>query len=192
MAVRAPVEAVVVVVGADGRVVVGAGGRVVVGAGGRVVVGVVGLVAAVAPPSSRVLRGVSEVVVVLGVAVLVVVGAGGIVVAADGEVPALVVRPANASEAGAVWNWRTPARPSAVPTMTKGARFIALLQSSERKLLNMNSIGVHAQSGKSGGNLIGESRGTAEVHITLGDIWNQAPQDSCVEGHILARTDDFV
>ena len=114
-------------------------------------------------------------VVVLGVVVLGVVGAGGLVVAADEVDPALAVKPANESEAGAVWNWRTPARPSAVPTMTKGARFIALFQSSERKLLNMNSIGVHSQARKSYGNLISESRGAAEIDVTFGDIWNQSP-----------------
>jgi hypothetical protein len=71
---------------------------VVVGAGGRVDVGVGGLVVVEAPPSSRLLRGVSE-----GVVVLVVVGVGGLVVVADAGDPALVVKPASESEAGAVW-----------------------------------------------------------------------------------------
>jgi hypothetical protein len=125
-------------------VVVGAGGRVVVGAGGRVV-GVTGfVVVVVAPPSSRRLRGVSDGVVVIGDVVLGAVGAAGRVVVADDEGdPTLVVRPVNEGEAGTVWNCRTPTRPRAVPTMTKGARFIAFLQSLERKLLNMNSISVH-------------------------------------------------
>lgn len=148
---------------------------------GVVVVGAGGIVVAVALPSSRFLRGVSE-----GVVVLVVVGAGGLVVAADEGERALVVKPANESEVGAVWNWSTPARPRAVPTMTKGARFIVLLHSSERKLLNMNSRRVDAQARKNNGNLISESRGTAEVDVALGDIWNQATQDISVEGCILA------
>lgn len=155
-------------------VVVEAGGRIVVGVGGRAVVAV--------PPSPCSLPGVSE-----GVDGLVdVVGVGGRAVAADAGDPALVVRPVNESEAGAVWNWRTLARPSAEPRTTKGARFIALLHSSECKLLNMNSIGVHPQARKGSGNLISESRGSTEIDVTLGRVWNQASQSISVEVYFLA------
>jgi hypothetical protein len=135
---------------------------------------------------------VSDGVVVVGEVVLGVVGTEGLVVAVEEGDPRLVVSPANESEAGAVWNWRTPTRPSAVPTMTKGARFIAFLQTLERKFLNMNSIGVHTQARKGNGNLISESRRATEIDVTLCDIWNQTSQDTCVKWGIFAWANDFV
>jgi hypothetical protein len=105
------------------------------------------------------------------------------------------------SGADLVWNASTPASPATVDTATIVTRFIgfgSLFQVSWNRLtsqcesLVVDAVTWNAEATSCTHDAIAESSRSADIDVSVREVWDEMPERPSIKAHLVARTDHLV